>query len=402
MRWKNVLLNMLIVLTSSILVLVMLEVGLRIFGSSSQAPNYAKIGRDRVFDPLPGIRYLYKAHAPYSQSWPDDPRGYFGTDDNSLVYRVNNYGFRGDDLAIRRNHRVRIAVIGDSFCWGLGVKESDRFMVLIEESLHQQKTLGQAYEVYSFCMPGFNTVNEAALYEQVIQYFQPDLLLIAFFLNDVNLPPDLYFRQRAWDPPSWKAWRERFRLVDWVVFRIGRAKTRSELVANVDAAYKQGHPGFKSVVDGFERIARLNRQQGIPTVLSIFPWLADLEQDAYPFHEAHRAIRLAGEEQGFEVLDLFDAFAGLKAKDLWVHPVDQHPNEVGHRIAAEALTTRLIDVLTRSGGDLLGRAARRRVTPIPPAFLAPPTTEWYEVFAEYAARQQRADSTATLSPPEGL
>jgi hypothetical protein len=120
--------------------------------------------------------------------------GYFDTSDHSLVYRVNNYGFRGDDLDISRNHRIRIAVIGDSFCWGSGVKEKDRFTALIEERLNQEKILGQEYEVYKFCMPGFNTATEVALYEQVILHFQPDILLISYFLNDINLLPQTLFQ----------------------------------------------------------------------------------------------------------------------------------------------------------------------------------------------------------------
>ena len=68
----------------------------------------------------------------------------------------------------------------------------------------------------------------------------------------------------------------------------------------------------------------MNRQQNIPTVLAIFPWLADLEPDSYPFHKAHQSIRQVGEEQGFEVLDLFEVFAGQQSEEMWVHPIDHH------------------------------------------------------------------------------
>ncbi len=40
---------------------------------------------------------------------------------------------------------------------------------------------------------------------------------------------------------------------------------------------------------------------------------------------------------GIPVLDLLDAFEGQPYEELWVHPSDQHPNEDGHYIAAEAL-----------------------------------------------------------------
>jgi hypothetical protein len=39
-------------------------------------------------------------------------------------------------------------------------------------------------------------------------------------------------------------------------------------------------------------------------------------------------------------------FRGRRTADLWVHPVDHHPNEVAHRLAAESLApvvTRLVE-----------------------------------------------------------
>lgn len=379
---RKMIINLTLVLTSIAIVLLMLEAALRISGYSIHVENLKPVGREREFAPLPGVRYLYKGHTSYTGSWPDDPRGYFGTNDHSLVYRVNNYGFRGDDLDISRNHRIRIAVIGDSFCWGNGVKEKDRFTALIEDQLNQNKILDQAYEVYNFCMTGFNSENEVALYEQVIRYFQPDLLLVSYFLNDVNLPPDLYFRWRAWEPGYLKEWRERFYLVDWVVFRISGIKTRLEFIASVNEAYERGHPGYESVIDGFERIALLNDKQGVPTVIAIFPWLTDLDQDTYPFHKAHLAVQQASETQGFKVVDLLNVFVGQQAEDMWVYPIDHHPNEVGHRFAAEAIYKRLVDVLIQSGDDLLSGADYRRGTQIPLELRASPKKEWYKVFAK--------------------
>jgi hypothetical protein len=43
------------------------------------------------------------------------------------------------------------------------------------------------------------------------------------------------------------------------------------------------------------------------------------------------------EKGGGKALDLLPAFHGRSATELWVHPTDQHPNEVAHRIAAKKL-----------------------------------------------------------------
>jgi hypothetical protein len=298
-----------------------------------------------------------------------------------MVYRLNNYGFRDDDFEIARNHRIRIAAIGDSYCWGTGVKEQHRFTALLEAGLEQASVLGQHYEIYNFCLPGFNTQSEVALYEQVVWHFRPDLLLVSFVLNDVNLRNDRFVGPPESEPGRLRKWRERFRIADWVAARIDARRVRNAYVADVAAAYRRGHPGFESVVAALERLARRNRPSGIPTLLVIFPWIADLAPGRYPFHAAHRAVREAGEARGFEVVELFGFFAGRDAEELWIHRVDQHPNQVAHRIAADAIQPRLGEVLTRSGEELLARAEQRRIRPLPRELGAAPTRRWYEAFA---------------------
>jgi len=43
------------------------------------------------------------------------------------------------------------------------------------------------------------------------------------------------------------------------------------------------------------------------------------------------------ESEGIEYVDLRKKFLGLKDEELWVHPMDQHPNHIGHRLIAEGV-----------------------------------------------------------------
>jgi hypothetical protein len=36
-------------------------------------------------------------------------------------------------------------------------------------------------------------------------------------------------------------------------------------------------------------------------------------------------------------VDLLPAYRGRRPADLWAHPVDRHPNELAHRLAAAAI-----------------------------------------------------------------
>ena len=48
---------------------------------------------------------------------------------------------------------------------------------------------------------------------------------------------------------------------------------------------------------------------------------------------------------------LLGALYGRPEATLWVHPVDHHPNEIAHRLAAEAIAPVLRDVAARSRAD---------------------------------------------------
>ncbi len=75
---------------------------------------------------------------------------------------------------------------------------------------------------------------------------------------------------------------------------------------------------------------------GAGVAVAIFPFLYSLDA-SYPFRPLHEMVAQFCVWNGIRVLDLFDAFEGRPYAELWVHPSDQHPNEDGHRIAAEAL-----------------------------------------------------------------
>ena len=68
----------------------------------------------------------------------------------------------------------------------------------------------------------------------------------------------------------------------------------------------------------------------------LFPFMYHLDE-SYPFRELHEMVRTASAEANIRFHDLLPAFEGHPYADLWVHPSDQHPNDEGHRIAAEAI-----------------------------------------------------------------
>jgi len=81
---------------------------------------------------------------------------------------------------------------------------------------------------------------------------------------------------------------------------------------------------------------RLLDARGARLVVAPWPLFLSLER-GYPFAAAHREIERFCLSAGIAHHDLLAAFQGRATAELWVHPVDHHPNETAHRLAAESL-----------------------------------------------------------------
>lgn len=90
---------------------------------------------------------------------------------------INSRGMRQHEVAQEKaSGTTRIAVIGDSFCWGIGVKDEDRFSELVEQSLKDT-------EVLNFGVSGWGPVQYHLLTPRIMA-LQPDFVLISFCLGN--------------------------------------------------------------------------------------------------------------------------------------------------------------------------------------------------------------------------
>ena len=62
----------------------------------------------------------------------------------------------------------------------------------------------------------------------------------------------------------------------------------------------------------------------------------------YPFTAVHARVGDVCGRHGVPFVDLAPVLAEHPDSELWVHPADQHPNELAHRIAGETLAGHLL------------------------------------------------------------
>jgi hypothetical protein len=93
----------------------------------------------------------------------------------------NAAGFRGREFTAAKPPGVyRIAVVGDSFTYGNGVRQQDRYSDLL------QARLPSHIEVLNFGTAGANTPEHLATVSKLLPEVHPDFVLLQWYVNDVE------------------------------------------------------------------------------------------------------------------------------------------------------------------------------------------------------------------------
>ncbi len=328
--------KLLVALSSIVLTLFCAEFVFRITLGPVDAVNVPRLEAPLAGpSQIPGLRKTLRPNASVTQYFPSNPRGYFDAD-ATLTYRTNSHGFRGEETTRAKPPGVfRIVGMGDSFTFGRGVRRSDTFLNDLERRL-SSSTSDRTFEVLNFGVTGYDTEDEVKLLEHFAASFEPDVVVICFFLNDTGGGRADRMMRRTQSRVDLPFWRESSVLLDQLAWRISQPERTRSVVDAYHAAFEEDAPGWVESRNALRRARTLSRAQGFDLVMMIFPVLWDLEGPS-PFIDIHRRVAAYAEEIEIPVLDLLPAFRGFEGPELWVHETNQHPNERAHAIAGNSL-----------------------------------------------------------------
>jgi hypothetical protein len=284
-----------------------------------------------------GVPYVLHQFRSVTQSFGSDPRGYFD-EGATLTYRTNNLGFRGPSVHPKKQpDTIRIVGLGDSFTFGTGVRYEDTFLYQLERK-YDDEPAPLPVQVMNLGVPAYDTSNEVATLLSQAAKLTPDVVVICFFLNDNGDIPDFMNIVN----PKGRAWYRSSRFLDVMLWRVERRRQGDELVKAFFASFQPDSRGWLLTKDSMAAAKYYSEQYGFDLVVMIFPVLWQLSGD-YPFAEIHDTVCEFVDGLGVPCLDLQPEFKGYDGPELWVHPNNQHPNEVAHKIAADALYGFLAD-----------------------------------------------------------
>lgn len=229
----------------------------------------------------------------------------------------------------------KVVLIGDSFTFGIGLKEDETLGYL----------LNKRYPQINFLNMGVSgiEIDEIVKICSEIEKSNTDLQEVIYFynLNDVLLSETVKSRRkylkialerlREDEEPSnpvvkklsqsalfksiWKIWQ-----LHRIIFRF---------LQNYDDMYlsEDNRREFLYTMDQFKFMKEMLARRGIPFRVIIYPELNKDILGRYPFENIHSAIIKACNERGVDCLDGYEPFKSYYfMKKFKVHPVDYHPN----------------------------------------------------------------------------
>jgi lysophospholipase L1-like esterase len=253
---------------------------------------------------------------------------------------LNSHGFRNREVSLEKAQGVtRIAVLGDSVTFGYGLPVNESFPAVLERELNRT---GTRYEVLNFGVVGYNAQQEAALYARRVRPFAPDIVVVAYVLND-GIPASemLAFFAGSDAEREAETGTSRSRLIA----RAQRAFVRLRGIPPHDLVpwLTETHTDRRAwghVERALRSISAVAKRDGAEPILAILPLLLDLGNQ--PFAEETEQVARVGRREGFEVIDLHEKLRDQQEVELRLTPGDViHPNARGHRLIAEALAEAL-------------------------------------------------------------
>ena len=345
---------------SLLLTLLALEVGLRLYGYNP------------LRDGQSGSEYILRA-SPYPDLKYELTPGAYGSLSDTDT-KINSQGFRGPEPSSSPPGQ-RVVILGDSIAFGNFMTWEDTFSNQIQQRLHSEN---RDVGVLNFGVGGYDILQEVALLEIRGLKYDPDLVVVAYCLNDISIA-STSLEHIEWRRSQERSFLYRSRLAQFVSTNIEKIKLRKwlshmnqpevfhrEYERQIDAISEdevellnlmKNAPRWPSTTwygdrdrvgrlrFAFSRLASISRENDFPVVVMIVPLLIG-DAGTYTHRTAHRIVEMEARRAGFDTIDLTDAFMRAGVGTLKTDFGDIiHPNKRGHAIMADLLSEYVVSHL---------------------------------------------------------
>ena len=248
--------------------------------------------------------------------------------DTSVLFKrvrttTNRWGMRDRDYSLEKPPgTVRIGILGGSYCFGSGVADDEVFETLVEDQFNKERLFGAQYELLNFSVPGFHLMDLTARFEQKVLDFDVDGIMIISHAVDFARAGRTIMQLYQWNLPI------ELEFVTAITDSLGLYPGDAmELTKG-----EQSQLGRRIVEACYSHLAMRCTELGIQPIWVHWPRTrdTDIPGDVVEIMEIVR-------ENGYLIYDLEAAYRDVSVEELRLTVFDQHPNQKGHSLIAEAL-----------------------------------------------------------------
>lgn len=254
---------------------------------------------------------------------------------------TNAHGYRDFEYNYSKAQGVfRIVIIGDSVAEGQGVNIADAFGKVLERKLNLlAKENERKVEVIVLAQSGYSTSQELFLLQHEAFRYSPDLIVWSYVLNDPAHPVyhnsngelGLYY---------FKPFLHTANFVSKKLFQINERRKKANCEAEYHVLLHCVY--WDQIASNIGKIGDISEKEHVPIIFLIHPiFQEDSNFDNYSLAPLHAKLGAAAATAGLPVADVLNAYRTHDSKELTPPQKKRfdplHPNEKGHRIAAEYL-----------------------------------------------------------------
>jgi hypothetical protein len=230
---------------------------------------------------------------------------------------INSVGWRDDEYSLERTPGVsRIMMLGDSLAFGWGAPPEDVTSYRLEKLLNQDSE--RKYEVLNTGIGNTNTVMQTALFLNKGYRYNPDIVVLNYFINDAETTPRRKSSFLVENFYSVVFFSGRYDILKRQFF--GKSDWR-EYYRNL---YSDDQPGWLAAKQALKSLSDYCEDQGIELVVVNYPELHELSP--YLFKNITNLLKAEALGMGLPFLDLLPAVSDEEPISLWVTETDAHPN----------------------------------------------------------------------------
>lgn len=272
---------------------------------------------DIIYELIPTSRYRFKGHA----------------------VEINTAGFRGPSLPrVPPTGTVRIVGIGDSSMFGWGVAQDETYLARMEQALAELHP-GTRWQTVNTAVPGYNTAMEVATLRVKGLAFQPDVVVVGFSGNDLDLPNFLYRSENYFRLDKSFLRMTLDRVLGSTAPRTGlmpapfdhQAKRYLREPERVPEAYRH-MVGEAGVLNAMQELASLARIHEFQVLVLGTRHLHPLAKRACALHAFEVVEGIGTWRRHVEARGLTDERAAWQ-----LNAADPHPNSAAHSVVATAI-----------------------------------------------------------------